>query len=135
MYQELVITSGESSIIPPTFEADTELFVRGYLALFIFYFSGLWSVKISFLLFFRRLGNKVSGQKPHWWFVLPFTLATYLVAIRTIPFDCLTRPFEEIVTNCTDEKAIKYERVMLCINCAMDVLTDFASKSFPPFRR
>lgn len=131
MYRLLSIASGETLIIPPTFMADGKTASRGQLAIIFLFMSGLWSVKFSFLLFFRRLGDKVSGQKVHWWSVFSFTLATYFVGIGTIQYDCLTPPFAEIIENCTGAKAVNFERVTLCTNCAMDVLTDFASKHLP----
>ena len=137
MYELLAIASGQSLIIPPNFIADGEKTLRGQLAIIFLFMSGLWSVKFSFLLFFRRLGDKVSGQKVHWWIVFAFTLATYFVGIGTIQFDCLAPPFAEILAKCGGEKAVNFERITLCTNCAMDVLTDFASKPPPliPFSR
>lgn len=128
MYQTLDVASGEKLIIPPTFMADGEKYLQGALAIVFLFLSGLWNVKISFLLFFRRLGNKVSGHKLHWWLVLSFTLATYAISIGTIQFHCFIRPFQEIIPSCSSKKAISFERVTLCINSAMDVLTDVTSK-------
>lgn len=128
MYQALYIASGESLVIPPTFIADSQTYLRAMLALIFFFTTGLWSVKISFLLFFRRLGENVSGQEVHWWTAFAFTVATYFVSIGTIQFHCLTPAFAEIAIKCSTPAAIHFERATLCLNCAMDVLTDLISK-------
>lgn len=128
MYQALYIASGVSLSIPPTFIEDSQTYLRGMLAIILLFQSGLWSVKISFLLFFRRLGENVSGQKVHWWIAFAFTLATYFVGIGTIQYNCLTPSFADIIQNCSFGPAINFERTTLITNCMIDVSSDLMSE-------
>ena len=50
--------------------------------------SGLYGVKISFLLFFRRLGRRVKGQIYIWWSVLAVTVAGWAISIGVIHYRC-----------------------------------------------
>ena len=128
MYQYIYINSGELVAIPPTFITDTQTFLRAEAAILILFSSGLWSAKTSFLLFFRRLSENVSGQKTHWWIAFLLTLATYFVGVGMYQYRCLTPAYENIVIHCGTQEAVTYERVSLCIVTALDVLTDLISK-------
>lgn len=124
LYQMLAVNSGHLSPPPATFNTDSERYLKSSLPIIIFFYTGLWSVKLSFLLFFRRLGNKVRGQKLHWWIVTGFTLVTWCTCIGTIQYDCLVLPFTKIVLSCSGLGAIKFQRITLKFNCAIDVFTD-----------
>lgn len=90
MYEGIAITSGEITSPSLSNLHDVAKYLRASIAVMIFFYSCLWSVKISFLIFFRRLGHKVRGQKHLWWFVLIITLASYITSLGLIPYRCLS---------------------------------------------
>ena len=98
------------------------------MVILVFFYTSLWAVKTSFLLFFRRLGHNVTGQKVLWWCVFAFTLASYFVCIGDIQYSCLASPLENNFARCSTDAALRFQRITLDFNCAIDVLTDFASK-------
>ena len=56
---------------------------------FVFYYSfftALWCIKISFLLFFQRLGNHIRSQRILWWCVLAYTMAAYCVSLGLVSY-------------------------------------------------
>lgn len=112
---------------PADFITRTERYYIGQLIVLISFYTSLYAVKLSFLLFFNRLGQNVHRQKYIWWPVLLFTLATYFVCIGDIQYKCIVRPFAEIVTSCSTADNIEFTLITLKLNCAMDVLTDFLS--------
>ena len=66
---------------------------QGYLngeifTLFMYGFS-LWSIKLSFLLFFRRLGYQVRYQALLWWGVLMFNIATFFIWFGVANWRCI----------------------------------------------
>ena len=97
LYQELAVTDGLVYSIPHNFPQNTERYLRGSIAVITFFYVSLWSVKVSFLIFFRRLGHNVKGQKYLWWFVLGITVASFLACLGTIEFGCLVSSFESLV--------------------------------------
>lgn len=103
--------------------------LKGSVVILVFFYTSLWAVKVSFLLFFRRLGHNVMGQKVIWWCVFALTLASYFVCIGDIQYSCLTAPPENIIDHCAMGTALRFQQITLKSNCAIDVLTDFASKS------
>jgi ABC-type enterochelin transport system permease subunit len=127
MYEFVSVTSGQIRSPSPDFVADTESYYKGSLAVLVFYYSSLWAVKISFLLFFKRLGQNVRGQKVLWWSIFGLTLATYLVCIGDIQYSCLVVPLPKLVATCSSDQNVQFQTATLKLNCALDVVTDFLS--------
>ena len=100
MYRSLLVTSGEVYPAPPTFVNDEQTFLRGSVAVIVLFYSSLWTVKLSFLIFFRRLGLGVNRQKQLWWCVLAITVASYFCCIGTIEYNCLVPSFAKIASEC-----------------------------------
>lgn len=59
----------------------------------------LWSIKLAFLLFFRRLGQKVRYQKPIWWSVLIWNMVTFVVWMGIVQWQCIAISPERAVGN------------------------------------
>ncbi|KAI0514353.1 hypothetical protein F5B22DRAFT_611247 [Xylaria bambusicola] len=108
----------------PAFVLHSEQYYTGQLIVLVFFYSGLWSVKFSFLFFFRRLGENVSRIRYLLWVAFFFTTATYLVCIGTIQYRCLARPLAEIQAHCSSEANIDFTLVTLKVNTALDIITD-----------
>ena len=105
-----------------------ESYSKSTFAVIFLFYSALWAIKISFLLFFKRLGTNVQGQKLIWGLVFGITLATYFVCIGTIQYPCLLPSFEYIAFYCKTPAAKSFEQITLKLNCAWDVVTDCLSK-------
>ena len=127
MYQFIAITRGQLWPPPATFVDDSERYFTGSAVFIIFFYTSLWAVKISFLLFFKRLGLNVRRQKVLWWCVFAFTIATYLSCIGNIQYSCLVVPLAELVKHCSNDWEINFQQTTLKFNCAVDVLTDLMS--------
>ena len=106
----------------------TESYLRSDVAVIILFYSALWSIKMSFLLFFKRLGTNVRGQKLIWWSVLGITLATYFACIGTIQYRCLVPSLEYIIINCKTTAGKSFQQISLKLSCAWDVSTDCLSR-------
>lgn len=101
LYDNIAVSSGQ--LFPPkSFARDSERYLRGSTVIIAFFYSGLWSVKLSFLIFFKRLGQKVRGQKILWWIVLGITIASYFAVLGTIQYRCLDSSFEYISSKSKD---------------------------------
>ena len=129
MYQFLAVNSGRLWPPPADFEADSEMYYRKSLAVWVCFSIGLWAVKFSFLLFFRRLGQNVARQQVLWWCVFVFTVAAYIVSIGDVPYACLTDSFDRLMHSCSTESAARHQRVILWVNCILDIVSDYLSMS------
>ena len=131
MYEVMNVFAG-LELPGPSFMSDGHAYSSATLAILILFFSTLWSIKFSFLLFFKRLGKNVRRQKLLWWPVAGFTLGSYMIALGIIPYRCFVKSFLYIVENCSTDSATKYRRFSLLLHCILDVLTDFSSwQKFP----
>jgi hypothetical protein len=129
-YRMMAVVSGQAPP-GPTFIADGETFSKTSLSAIFCFYSALWSIKLSFLLFFKRLVKNVRRQERLWWPIFGVTMATYFACIGTIPYGCLTGSFETIMATCAKESTLNHQRIAHKLGCACDVITDFLS--LPPF--
>lgn len=95
MYTQFRLSSG--NVVPtPEILAAERTFLRTEVATIFMFYTCLWSVKISVLIFFRRLGQKVKGHRVWWWCVLALTVATWATCIGDIQYPCLLKSLEYI---------------------------------------
>lgn len=127
MYQFLAVETGQLWPPPENFEADSERYFRDSLAVWVSFYTGLWAIKFSFLLFFKRLGQNVARQQVLWWCVFVFTVAAYVISIVDMPYACLTDSFDRLMQNCNTESAARHEKVILWVNCILDIVSDYTS--------
>ena len=130
LFQISYVSSGKLSITHvPTLVRDTELYLRVSVAVIIFFYTSLWAVKVSFLIFFRKItaGTFIKAQIIQWWVVLGLTLATWFACLGSLEYNCLAAPLFKIAQHCSSPYSVRFQRVTLITNCAMDVLTDIMS--------
>lgn len=128
MYYVLTVSAG-LEMPDEGFPQLAESYLKSTAAVIILFYSTLWAVKFSFLLFFKRLGTNVRGQKFLWWPVFGITLATYFACIGSIQYPCLVTSFEYLTVHCRTPAATAFQQITLKLNCAWDVITDCLSTS------
>ena len=144
VYMQYAIADGIAPF-QPGFFAKEATFLHVWAALLILFFTCLWSIKLSFLLFFRRLGHNVRGHKIWWWCVLGATIATWATCVGDVQFDCSLNSLDWIyskfdlfaelyghylylLAHCTSEGSIRFEARTFRANCAVDIITDCLSE-------
>ena len=148
LYELFDVVSGQALLTPGFVDRNTDL-LRSLAPFSLLFYTCLWTVKLSFLLFFRRLGLNVRGQKIWWWCVLVITLLTWAATVADNDWKCSVRPVEWIwckstiapsrdvlvsaadalTVNCSTPSAIKFINHTFYANCTMDVVTDCLSMS------
>jgi hypothetical protein len=93
----------------------------------VFFYTSLWSVKIGFLIFFRRIGAcRLPILRRYWICVMGITIATYLSVWAVNPYDCWAKLG---VARCEIEPKVIAERYMsLSVATVLIVVTDCLSK-------
>lgn len=64
------------------------------------FYSSLWAVKLSFLIFFRRLGSKTKSHRIWWWVVLLLTIGAWVGCIADIDYPCTLGDLSYILSEC-----------------------------------
>lgn len=88
LYTQLDSTAGNVAFTPEASVAIITV-LRKLPATRIMFPTCLWILKLSCLIFFRRLDQKVRGHKIWWWCVLIFTIVTWATCIGDIRYQCL----------------------------------------------
>lgn len=67
----------------------------------VLFYSCLWTIKFSFLVFFRRLQSRVERkQRIWWWVVFTITVITWVACIADIDYNCSLRSATYILSEC-----------------------------------
>lgn len=98
------------------------------LAIQVLYYCTLLVVKLSFLVFFRRLvyAAEIRYLKVSWWVILFVTIATWVASLADVPFCGLqgSLPYDSHCMFWSDRPMYP----SLIANAVMDVVTDLLSK-------
>ena len=96
LYDNIKLSAGQLFPPPANFEHNSEQYLRKSVAVIVFFYTGLWTIKLSFLIFFKRLGQNVNNQGLIWWTVLLITAASYFACLGDIDYKCLASSFSYI---------------------------------------
>lgn len=97
----------------------------------LFFYTSLWSIKMSFLILFKRIGIcALNALRKYWTTVSVFTAAVYLILWTINPYSCWVR--KGLIACEMDPGVIRLTPIQLGLATAFDVLTDSLSKSLLP---
>ena len=117
LYELMAVASGQQYPPPLDLPKLAQACLRRSVAVIALFYSGLWAIKLSFMLFFRRLGQNVRNQEIIWWPILAVIVATWLACLGTIQYRCLTGSFEYIES--TDTESITGFNVLTQASCLL----------------
>lgn len=86
MYMQDAMVSGRIPYSPENLEKFLS-FLPFIIVFSTLFYSCLWAIKLSFLLFFRRLGSRAKGRT-WWWCILVVTVLTWVVCIADFHYKC-----------------------------------------------
>ena len=92
LYLTIGVVSGQITSPLQDFVPKFFAYSHAQFASYMLYYASLYLTKLSFLLFFRKLGNKVKRQRVIWWSALLFVIASYAVSLSVVDFRCLVGP-------------------------------------------
>ncbi|KAI0968225.1 hypothetical protein F4678DRAFT_206731 [Xylaria arbuscula] len=97
---------------------------------FIVSYIGIWLIKVGFLVFFYRLGSKITRFLVLWWIFLIVTIASLGIILGTGRFSCFFGSIEYISTVCSTTGADK-DKAIFKLSVALDVISDALILAFP----
>ncbi|PSN71564.1 hypothetical protein BS50DRAFT_570891 [Corynespora cassiicola Philippines] len=128
-YEVMDIGSGKKKF-PPNVKIITMQFTRLFVVVPMLLYTGLWCVKLAFLLFFRRLGvRSVTSLCRLWWVVFVVTVVCYFVCYATLPYRCSLISFQVVISEECMTQGLSFTSMK--VNCALDVLTDCLIMTIP----
>jgi hypothetical protein len=97
LYFGISLASGRALSFPPNLATIMNRYFHSLLAMYFLHHAGLWCVKFSLLFFFRGLGRNIRRQMVLWWCACAFIVASLVVCIGILQYECLTTPFPRSV--------------------------------------
>ncbi|KND94611.1 hypothetical protein TOPH_00772 [Tolypocladium ophioglossoides CBS 100239] len=132
LYWQFDVTNGRA---PPTpaFIAAWATFMPHIVTWNVLFYSCLWAVKLSFLVFFRRLlGSKTTREgKIGWWVICALVVAGWVACVADIDYKCTINDNTYILTQCPRSHHIYYQNRTFYANMAADIATDLLVMSIP----
>ena len=89
LYSVIAVESGQIFMPPSEYSSYFYIELQSLFASELLYYTALWSVKLSFLFFFRNLGNNIRRQMILWYCVLVITIASYIGCLCMMDYRCL----------------------------------------------
>lgn len=96
----------------------------------IFFYVALFSVKLSFILFFKRLGNNVRGQVYLRWPAFILSAICFIVSVGDMGFHCLINSdVTYLSTYCVSQEFSITMTNAVIANCVLDIVSEIASQT------
>jgi hypothetical protein len=91
---------------------------------------GVWLIKLSFLLFFRRLGREIRLYMIIWYVAFALVIATGATHIGLIPYDCTFGSLYHITVECATVSKVSQIYARYKASVVIDVISDATSKLY-----
>ncbi|ORY10362.1 hypothetical protein BCR34DRAFT_602200 [Clohesyomyces aquaticus] len=131
MYEVQAIGSGDIWPPPDNVIRRTKQYFSGQLIVIAFFHSILYFIKMSFLLFFKKLGKDIPALTMYWYAVFAFTGGSFLVTLGTMDYQCMISAFEDILVKCLSSDGKARILFVLRLATALDVATDCLVMTIP----
>ena len=106
LYMTVGVTSGQITTLPLDFENKFFVYTHTQFASYILYYASLYTTKLSFLLFFYKLGEKVRRQRIIWWSALVFVIVSYSISFGLVDFNCFVGPKSKALGKASNTQSI-----------------------------
>ncbi|KAI9677634.1 MAG: hypothetical protein M1817_006589 [Caeruleum heppii] len=131
LYSVIKITNGEAPLTLEFLDVQTPTFVRWQFVLIFLFWSTLWAVKISFLIFYRRFFDGLKWQLIAWWAVTIFTVLAYVGTFTPFLVVCGSPSAYFEIGACLSQRSIERTRMSIKVGVAFDVVTDLMIIALP----
>ncbi|MCJ1318862.1 hypothetical protein MMC15_004194 [Xylographa vitiligo] len=115
---------------PPDFAHQLDFDVKFQDAASLLVNASIFSVKFSFLLFFRRLLERTGKLQRYWWFTFIITVPSAIVCMCTEFIACPAFG-DRIMETCVSAAAVKRQVAILYTVVTLDIFTDLLLISIP----
>lgn len=113
---------------PPGFEDNVGFFLRAQFAIIVIFWTTLWAVKLSLLMYYKKLFSGLPGHEQRvWWAVTVFAVLSYIGCWITQLLSCT--PISTYFTGeCQTPHDIYVSNLSLYYATSVDIICDIFSK-------
>ncbi|RYC55255.1 hypothetical protein CHU98_g10949 [Xylaria longipes] len=130
MYYVLDVEAGLDTY-HPDFVSRAQRWLLVSLIIYLLFYTSLFLIKLSFLYFFRRLGQGIDFYQYFWWPIMFASLVTFIVSISDTRYQCLAGSTDFIFANCNQPAEINKTNATLRANASLDIISDFLTMLLP----
>ena len=116
---------------PPTFLDDVTTALHGMFIQGVLTITGIHAVKLSFLIFFYRLGGQITEYLVLWGVAAFVSFASYAISMGLLESRCTLSPLDVVFSECTTQAAVDRQWRYMIAYCTIDAVSDFLSKTPP----
>ncbi|KAL8884087.1 MAG: hypothetical protein Q9215_007785, partial [Flavoplaca cf. flavocitrina] len=117
------IANGEEAFTP-AFLPPAAVFLKMQFAIIVLFWTIIWIVKVSFLIFYRKLYARLPGGLLRWYLVSGFTAVTYLLAWAFQLGSCVPIKHYFTLGDCETPRDIHYSNACLYVAAVGDIISD-----------
>ncbi|KAL8644792.1 MAG: hypothetical protein Q9210_007070 [Variospora velana] len=100
------------------------VYLKLQFAIIVLFWSTIWTVKVSFLTFYRSLFARLPEHMRGWWLAVGFAVVTYLLCWGFQLGSCVPIPNYFILGACETPRDIRYSNASLYVAAAGDIASD-----------
>ncbi|CAN8104912.1 unnamed protein product [Discula destructiva] len=115
----------------PDFPSQMTAAVRAQGIIIILTLVGIWTIKLNYLFFFRRLTRQMRVYIILWRVVLGIFLVSGAVNLALIPYQCMFGNYIYILEACATDSTIMTADIVNRTGVGLDVATDCILVAFP----
>lgn len=127
MYEITAVNNGGP--MGPNFVPRALQGVKTFGIMLVLDVSGIWLIKLNFLLFFYRLGHMITAYRITWWICFVFSIACGIGCFGIFQYPCMFGSVDTIFVECATVAALKDTYVRTIMTAVLDIASDFASES------
>ncbi|MCJ1311398.1 hypothetical protein MMC25_005069 [Agyrium rufum] len=131
MYLIIAVITRKTLIPPPDIMDELVKYLRGSFAAYVLGYAALWSIKLSVMLFFRRMGESIRTQQIIWWCILTVVMISFVICLVIPDNKCLIGPVSVLLGECRGENSGRWDYIALKVAAVLDVTTDALIVFFP----
>ncbi|KAL8906929.1 MAG: hypothetical protein Q9171_006062 [Xanthocarpia ochracea] len=129
MFELDKVANGEEPVTQ-AFLTRAVIFLKLQFAIIVLFWTTVWVVKISFLIFYRQLFTGLPEHMLGWWLTSGFTAMAYLLCWAFQLGSCVPISHYFILGACETPRDIRYSNACLYVAAAGDIASDLMSESF-----
>lgn len=117
--------------VPSTFLEDIPLGLHGMFIQGVLSITGIHAVKLSFLIFFYRLGHRITEYLILRCIVAFVALASYGISMGLLEYKCVLSSLDVVFSQCTTKVEIERQWRYMITYCTVDAVSDIFSTKQP----
>lgn len=127
MYELTAVENGAP--MGPDFFTNTLHSIKILGVISVLSVSGIWLIKLNFLLFFYRLSNQITVYRIMWWICFVFCIGCGAGCFGVIHYSCMFNDMETLFVQCVTAPSLRETYIRVVMTAVFDIVSDFASES------